>query len=493
MADSTESTVIQFHLNGQHQQLDDVDPNLSILEWLRTKMRLMGTKEGCASGDCGACTALLGAPDEQGQLQYQSINSCIALIGSLHGKHLVTVDALQTEPAHPVQTAMVECHGSQCGFCTPGIVMSLVGLHREVSVGQQSCDSHRLLEALSGNLCRCTGYRPIIEAGQKTIVDGVQTWEGDELFVDPSFEITAGQGASLEDAAGKRFDSPTSLAELRQLLADNPAARLMAGTTDLALEITQNLWELPHLVAVERVPEMQALTESSGGLEIGAAVSLTRMNQPLARHWPAFGPLLSRLASLQIRNRGTLGGNIANASPIGDMPPPLLALDARLMLDSAEGERELPLAEFFLDYRKTALRPGEFIRSIHVPAPGADERLFIYKVSKRLDDDISAVLGAFWFRFEGKRIADCRLAYGGMAATPRRADAAEAALRGADFDEAGVEAAVAALATDFVPLSDARASASYRNQIAGNLLRRALLEHHAGVEARIQLSVTDYA
>lgn len=483
--------MIEFQLNGAPQRLEGADPNLSILEWLRTKMRLRGTKEGCASGDCGACTVLLGSPDGDGQMHYQSINSCIALVGSLHGKHLVTVEALQQ--THPVQTAMVECHGSQCGFCTPGIVMSLVGLHREVTVDQQSCDQARLLETLAGNLCRCTGYRPIIEAGTQAIMGDAQVWAGDALFVDAAAGAPAAEQASLEHASGRRLDTPLSLAELRDLLAVSPGARIMAGTTDLALEITQQLRELPHLVAIERIPELQQVIETEAGLDLGSAVTFTRLWAPLVRHWPAFGPLLSRLASLQIRNRGTLGGNIANASPVGDMPPPLLALDADLLLDGAAGERRVPLREFFLDYRRTALRPGEFIRSIHVPAPGADERLFIYKVSKRLDDDISAVLGAFWFRFEAGRVADCRLAYGGMAATPRRATAAEAALRGAAFDEASVAAASAALAEEFTPLSDARASAAYRLRVAANLLRRALLEQHADPATRSLLSVTDHA
>lgn len=485
--------MIEFYLNGRAELLEGVDPNLSILEWLRTRKRLTGTKEGCASGDCGACTVLLGTPEKDGQPHYQSINSCIALVGSLHGRHLVTVDALRDEPAHPVQTAMVECHGSQCGFCTPGFIMSMVGLHREVTVEGRDCDQARLIEALAGNLCRCTGYRPIIEAGRQSIIDDSAAWEGDALFVNAAQAPAEAQSVSLNHASGRTFHAPVSLAELRELLAENPEARLMAGTTDLALEITQQLLDVPHLVAVERVPELQRLSRTEAVLEIGAAVTYTRAADLLVGDWPAFGPLLDRLASLQIRNRGTLGGNIANASPIGDMPPPLLALGAELVLDSAKGERRMALDDFFLGYRKTALRPQEFIRSVQIPTPTQDDRLFIYKVSKRLDDDISAVLGAFWFRFAGNQIVDCRLAYGGMAATPKRALSAEAALRGRAFDDAAVSAAINALAQDFTPLSDARASADYRSQIAGNLLRRALLEHRAGVNAKPLLSVTHHA
>ncbi|WP_022962141.1 xanthine dehydrogenase small subunit [Halopseudomonas pelagia] len=490
--------MIEFYLNGQPQTLESADPNLSILEWLRTKMRLTGTKEGCASGDCGACTVMLGTPTDENGLSYQSINSCIALIGSLHGKHLVTIDALQSEPAHPVQTAMVECHGSQCGFCTPGIIMSLVALHHEVADQQQNCDRHRLLEALSGNLCRCTGYRPIVDAATRSVINDVQVWEGGGLMNTPMPSIKDMPAASLQDAQGKRFDAPVTLQQLRDLLASSPNARLVAGSTDLALEITQQLKTLPHLVSTEQVPELQSIESSDEGLCIGAAVSYRRAGKLLSARWPAFGPMLERLGSLQIRNRGTLGGNIGNASPIADMPPPLLALDAQIQLDSAAGTRWLALEAFFLDYRKTALRPGEFIRSVRVPEPQRDastaqERLFIYKVSKRLDDDISAVLGAFWFRFDGQQIIDCRLAYGGMAAIPKRARAAEAALRGATFDDASITLAIAALANDFSPISDVRASAAYRVQVAGNLLRRALLEHADSADSEYGLMVTDYA
>lgn len=489
--------MIEFHLNGQPQTLESADPNLSILEWLRTKMRLTGTKEGCASGDCGACTVMLGTPSEQDGLSYQSVNSCIALIGSLHGKHLVTIDALQSEPAHPVQTAMVECHGSQCGFCTPGIIMSLVALHHEAAT-QPDCDRHRVLEALSGNLCRCTGYRPIMDAATRSIVNGVQEWDGGGLLETAVPSVKDTSAASLQDAHGKRFDAPVTLEQLRDLLAGSPDARLVAGSTDLALEITQQLKTLPHLVSTEQVPELQRIDVTDEGVCIGAAVSYRRAGSVLNDRWPAFGPMLERLGSLQIRNRGTLGGNIGNASPIADMPPPLIALGAQIQLDSVEGTRWLPLEDFFLDYRKTALRAGEFIRTVRVPEPRSDastsaERLFIYKVSKRLDDDISAVLGAFWFQFDGEQISDCRLAYGGMAATPKRARSAEAALRGATFDDASISKAIAALASDFSPMSDVRASAAYRAQVAGNLLRRALLEYSAGADSDDRLMVTDYA
>ena len=488
--------MIEFYLNGQPEKLDRADPNMSILDWLRTKKRLSGTKEGCASGDCGACTVLIGSPSADGGLHYTAINSCISLVGSLHGKHLISVDALQADNAHPVQTAMVECSGSQCGFCTPGFIMSMVGLHQQVAGKNGSASEHQLMEALAGNLCRCTGYRPIIEAGRRTLVDAVQHWDGAALF-EPApaaqFAATRSTAASLQDDEGKRFDAPVELSALRSLLAANPGARLVAGSTDLALEITQQLKVLPQLVSVEQITELHAVECDEQNLTIGSAATYSEFGATLSADWPAFAPMLERLGSLQIRNRGTLGGNIGNASPIGDMPPPLIALGADIQLDSENGERWIALQDFFVDYKKTVLAPGEFIRAVRVPRPQANEKLFIYKISKRLDDDISAVLGAFWLQFDGDTVSDCRLAFGGMAGIPRRAAAAEAALRGAHFDETAVAAAQAALATDFTPLSDVRASASYRTTVAGNLLLRALYEFRAGDAGKAQLMVTDYA
>ncbi|MGP9822394.1 xanthine dehydrogenase small subunit [Salinarimonas sp. NSM] len=487
--------MIEFYLNGQPRILENPDPNLSILEWLRTKMRLTGTKEGCASGDCGACTVVLGSPvtgrtgNAKG-MEYQAINSCITLVGSLHGKHLITVDALQEAPGHPVQQAMMEHHGAQCGFCTPGIVMSLFALHCHQQ--GEAADDHTLLEALSGNLCRCTGYRPIMAAGRDAMVQSWTPPAPDQpapagsrksllapTLTDNTITRELGDMArrhgSFSSPEGRRYDAPVSLQELRDLRRCYPQSRLVAGSTDLALDITQQLKQLDHLITLERVPELQTLSSAQDELVIGAAVVYEHFRKPLARLWPDFDVLLGRLGSLQIRNRGTLGGNIGNASPIGDMPPPLIALEATLVLDGPDGERRLAMEDFFLGYKKTDLRPGEFIRSVHVPAPRDNEQLYIYKVSKRLDDDISAVLGAFRLTLDGGKVTGCRLAFGGMAATPARARAAEAALLGQSWNEQALTRAIAALSTDFSPMSDVRASAGYRLQVAGNLLRRAYL------------------
>lgn len=519
--------MIQFYLNGQRQELDHVDPNLSILEWLRTRARLMGTKEGCASGDCGACTVAIGTPDpaRSGQLRYDSVNSCIALVGSLHGRHLITVDALKEEPAHPVQREMVECHGAQCGFCTPGIIMSLFALHTESAATDTPPDDEALLESLSGNLCRCTGYRPIVDAGRNACV---QTWEvshgsaalnrgaalSGPLAADSSSSVPGLSGpawlqspemiadllkvlktpADLSDRQRYRYDAPTSLEALRELRQQFPEARLVAGGTDLVLEVTQQLKDLEHFIALDRVDGLQELREEEDGLYVGAAITYRALFHKLTERWPHFGPMLERLGSRQIRNRGTVGGNIGNASPIGDMPPALIALGAELELDSNDGTRRLPLEQFFHGYKQTDLRPNEFIRGVWIPATQPDEELLIYKVSKRMDDDISAVLGAFWLKRAGDRIEDCRLAFGGMAAIPKRASGAEAALRGQSWDMASVDAAIAALEQEFQPMTDVRGSAAYRLQVAGNLLRRALLQTtQPNGETRQPLMVTDYA
>lgn len=489
--------MIEFLLNGRTEKVDHTDPNLSILEWLRTKMRLTATKEGCASGDCGACTVITGTPDQAGNIQYEAINSCISLVGSLHGKELITLEAFQQEPGHPVQTGMVDQYGAQCGFCTPGIVMSLIALHAQRE--GRAIKDHDIMEALSGNLCRCTGYRPIVDAGRQAMTQFWAPENDDHPAVGlasnrarPELAKIRSDDVTLESGNGQRYHAPASLKALRNLRRDYPESRLVAGSTDLALEITQQLKTLDHLISVERVAELKDCRLEDNELVIGAAATYQQFRSPLSALWPDFDAMVERLGSLQIRSRGTLGGNIANASPIGDMPPPLIALEATLVLDGPEGERSMPVEEFFKGYRQTDLQPGEFVHSVRVQVPRENQRLFIYKVSKRLDDDISAVLGAFRLTIENGTVTDCRLAFGGMAATPARALNAEKALLGQPWAETSVAGAIAALATDFSPLSDVRASAGYRLQVAGNLLRRALLASGSG-QGNPQLMVTDYA
>lgn len=472
--------MIRFLLNDQPVSLDNLEPGLTVLQYLRTNLGLTGTKEGCAAGDCGACTVVLGVA-ESGRIRYEAINSCITPVGALHGKQLLTIEHLQPlkqhESLHPIQQAMVDCHGSQCGFCTPGIVMSLFAWWRGVTEGAVAPDHHSIAEALSGNLCRCTGYQPIFRAAAQACEAPPEPQSADTLAQLGALQTDADGQITCGDA---HFFSPTGSAELARLLGNWPNARLVAGATDLGLEITQELKRPPVLVHTGRVTELLQMAETADAINIGAAVTYSAMQPLLRQHLPAFAELLERLGSRQIRNQGTLGGNIANASPIGDTPPVLLALDARVHLRSLFGTRTLPLSQFFTGYRTTALRQGEFIEAVEIPKLKSDEVLKVYKISKRFDDDISAVCFALWVKMDGDVIADVRIGCGGMAATPARALKTENVLRGKTFDEAAVQAAGAALARDFQPLDDLRASAAYRLAVTANLLHRAWLEWRSG-------------
>lgn len=465
--------MIDFYLNGQRQSGVEVPPDTSVLELLRTRLGKTGTKEGCASGDCGACTVTIGEPNADGELEYRTANACITPAHQLQGCHLVTVEGLARGDAlHPAQAAMVECHASQCGFCTPGIVMSLFTLHENQRRTPAPLTQARLEQALGGNLCRCTGYRPIRDAAltMGDYPDTHPSWADD-----PGLAVDVGkqrQASPAELASQGHFSAPRDLAALRRLKAERPQARLVAGATDLWLETTQQLKALDDLIDVRRVAELNEIDATDNGWWIGAAVPLSRLEPLLEEAYPAFAHLLHRFASQQIRNRATLGGNIANASPIGDSPPVLLALEARLLLDGPNGERELPLGDFFLDYKKTALAEDEFIRSIFLPRPTADQNLKVWKLSKRREDDISAVLAAFAWRLEEGVMRDVRLAFGGMAAIPRRVPRTEAALEGQAPSLEAFAAAKAALDQELSPMSDVRGSAEYRKLAAANLLER---------------------
>lgn len=474
--------MIRFLLNDQPVSLDNADPGLTVLQYLRTNLALTGSKEGCAAGDCGACTVVLGELDS-GRVRYDAINSCISPVGALHGKQLLTIEHLQQgESLHPIQQAMVDCHGSQCGFCTPGVVMSLFAWWRAVKEGNVEPDHHSIAEALSGNLCRCTGYQPIFRAAAKACdapaepVSTALIKQLESLLAEADGQIACGDA---------HFFSPTSSAELAQLLGNWPNARLVAGATDLGLELTQQLKRPPVLIHTARVAELLAIEETADTVKIGSAATYSAMQPTLRRHFPAFAELLERFGSRQIRNQGTLGGNIANASPIGDASPVLLALDAYVQLRSLSGARTVPLAQFFTGYRATVLRQGEFIEVVEIPKLKSDEVLKVYKISKRIDDDISAVCFAIWLKLDRDTIRDVRIGCGGMAATPARAIHTENTLRGKMFDEAAVRAAEAALTQDFQPLDDLRASAAYRVAVTANLLRRAWLEWRSGASIRV--------
>jgi xanthine dehydrogenase small subunit len=472
------SQPIRFHYRGAVHTVADASPTQTVLQHLREDLHCTGTKEGCAEGDCGACTVVIG--ELQGDtLSLKAVNSCIQLLPTLDGKALFTVEDLKQadDTLHPVQQAMVECHGSQCGFCTPGFVMSLWGLYlkREDS-GQQGAPCRKEIDdTLSGNLCRCTGYRPIIDAARRMSELPQAAFERGPLA---DVLRSLRRDAPLRyEFDGRRFDAPRTLDQLAPLCAAYPQATLLAGSTDIGLWVTKQLRELDHIIYLGQVEEFKRMEQDAGFLEIGAGVTLDDAYAAICAHYPQLAEMRQRFASLPIRNAGTLGGNVANGSPIGDSMPWLIALGAEVVLHSSStGRRVLALEDFYLGYQKKDLRPGEFVAAVRVPLPRAGLHLRTYKLSKRFDQDISAVCAAFALTLDGDRVGEARIAYGGMAATPKRAAQAEAALRGRTWDEAALTEALAAMDQDYAPLSDMRASAAYRMRTAKNLLRRFWLE-----------------
>lgn len=472
---------LRFLLGDKLVEIDRCDPTLTVLDWLRLDQRMTGTKEGCAEGDCGACTVVVGRLD-RGRLRYEAINACIRFLPTLDGCQLLTVEHLKSADGalHPVQQAMVECHGSQCGFCTPGFVMSLLALRlneAEPSVG-------RIEDALAGNLCRCTGYEPIIAAGRR--MDEIAPRKADRFLLER--ETVAARLAALNDTktlalegeAG-RFYAPATVEALAELVAAHPQATLVAGATDVGLWVTKAMKRLDPVISLGRVKALRAITDEGDHLRFGAMAGHIDVRAALAGLSPQLDELMRRFGGEQVRNAGTIGGNIANGSPIGDLPPALIALDATLVLarraEAGIERRSMPLESFFIEYRKQDRRPGEFVEAVLVPKLAEGALFHASKVSKRFDEDISAVCGAFRLTLGSDgRVSEARLAYGGMAGIPKRAAAAEAALVGQPWDDKAVTAAIAALPQDFSPLDDMRASAHYRLTIAGNLLRRFLIE-----------------
>jgi xanthine dehydrogenase small subunit len=478
---------IRFFHRGAVVQIDGAAPTRTVLQWLREDARCTGTKEGCAEGDCGACMVVLGHLDAAGELQLEPINACLQFLPKLDGKALFTVEDLApTTDPHPVQRAMVDCHGSQCGFCTPGFVMSLWACYERHQAAGTVPGRQQLADDLSGNLCRCTGYRPILEAGRRM-------FEAPPAMLDRAPVVAALQALRADPPLHwpGSFHAPRSLDELARLRVALPQARLLAGGTDIGLWVTKQMRDLGELIYVGEVAELKRVDLGPGQIEIGAAVSLEQAWRVLVDEWPALRDLWLRFASLPVRLAGTMGGNLANGSPIGDSAPVLMALGASLVLRCGPGVRVLPLEDFYVDYMKNRLEPGEFVQTIQVPRRGARAQLLrAYKISKRFDSDISAVCAALAIELEGERISAARLAFGGMAATVRRAARAEAALLGQPWSETTLQAAMAALADDYTPLSDMRASAGYRMQVAQNLLRRFWLQtrlHDALPESEVSV------
>ncbi|UOG92931.1 MAG: xanthine dehydrogenase small subunit [Candidatus Thiothrix sulfatifontis] len=468
---------ITFMLDGQAHTPPPFAPDTTLLNYLREHLYRKGTKEGCAEGDCGACTVVV-ADLQHGRLRYRAVNACIQLLATLDGKALFTVESLQLgKQLHPVQQAMVDCHASQCGFCTPGFVMSLFALYQN----QPNASRLQISQALSGNLCRCTGYRPILEAGER-MYEYAHAFPNDD-FAEATLINTLTQWAQqphslLLEHDGKRFCAPTTFGELASLLERYPDATLLAGATDVGLWITKQHRDLPTLISLNKVAGLDQITTQDGWLEIAAAVSLQAAFQALNQHYPHLTELHTRFASLPIRNAGTLVGNIANGSPIGDAIPALIALDARIRLRKGANTRELALESFYLGYQQKDLAAGELVEAVRIPLPNAATGLLrCYKISKRFEQDISAVCAAFQIQLDAQQhVTEVRIAYGGMASIPKRATHCETALIGQAWDQASVTQAMNALEQDFQPLSDMRASAAYRMSVAKNLLLKCLLE-----------------
>lgn len=481
-ADRSGASGIRFLLDGELMHVGNVLPQSTVLEYLRETLGRTGTKEGCAEGDCGACTVVLGEPDGH-SLRWYPVASCIRLLPTIDGKALVTVESLKAPDGalHPVQQALVDCHGSQCGFCTPGFAMSLFALYKS---GRRA-DRALVDEALSGNLCRCTGYRPIVEAAQRMReLPPPAGWRAPGAEPSAEERAIAAKLASLErdatlelEHAGQRYFAPARTDDLAALCLAYPDARLVAGATDVGLWVTKEQRELGTIIYTGGVRELRAVAVEADAIAIGAAVSLHDAFALLTEHYPSLAELCSRFGSLPIRHSGTLGGNVANGSPIGDSMPVLLALGARLTLRCGSERRSLALEDFYVGYRQTALRPGEFVERVHIPRPQPGWEVRAYKISKRFDQDISAVCVCFRLvRDAGGRVAEIAIGCGGVAATPRRARTCEQALTGTRWDDSTIAAGEAALEREFAPISDMRASAAYRGAVLKGLLRRFHLE-----------------
>ncbi len=515
--------MIQFILNHGLIQLDDL-ADKTLLDFLRLDKNLTGSKEGCASGDCGACTVVVAEPDKSGAaLEYKSLNSCICLLGSMHGKQVITVDALRSssDALHPVQQVMVDEHGSQCGFCTPGFVMSLFAMQKQTScksggvlllkahqepksmqgLAQQDAvaveardnvskahpptftssfdnkikvERSEVVKGIDGNLCRCTGYRPIIDAGV-SVLNQSFTDDFDKMS-QQTLEILK----HIASAETENFFIPETIEALADLVLQNPEVKLLAGGTDLALDITQGLQSLDKVIYIGQVKTLKQISETDDAITIGAAVTYQECGERLAQEYPTLRNHLERFASTQIRNVGTIGGNVANASPIGDMPPVLVALDASLVLQKGSETRTVKIDDFYTGYKQTVLQEGEFLRDIVIQKNKANHTLSVYKISKRHADDISAICAAFYIHIEDGNIASVRIGMGGMAATVKRAINCEKYLKGQSLNRETLEKAKVEITTDFEPLNDVRASREYRLLMAQNLLERLFMEQGIG-------------
>lgn len=463
---------IRFWLNDDFICLDECGPCETLLDFLRLKRRLTGTKEGCAEGDCGACTILVGRIFRD-SLVYESVNACIRFLPSLDGCHIVTIEGLRGEAGglHPVQQAMIDHHGSQCGFCTPGIVMSLYALWMEVAHPSRA----QIETALQGNLCRCTGYAPIIKAAQaiNTYGSPARDWLEREHRINEERLTALKDGARVEtEQNGAIAFLPANLKDFSIIRSAHPNATIIAGATDVGLWVTKHLTELKTTIYINHLDDLKRIEQDDECLTLGAGVTYSEAQTAMMDAFPHLAGFWSRIGGQQVRNMGTVGGNIANGSPIGDLPPVFIALGAELVLRQGSNQRSIPLENFFLDYGKQDREAGDFIEAIRIPGTGPGQINAAYKISKRRDEDISSVCAAFSLIIEEGLITKARIAFGGMAATPKRALNAETMLEGQPFNKDSLVKASRKLNEDFTPIDDWRASSAYRMRVAKNLFRQ---------------------
>jgi xanthine dehydrogenase small subunit len=474
MSEPVHST-IRFYHRGAVQEVSAAATTRTVLQHLREDLHCTGTKEGCAEGDCGACTVVIGELQD-GELALRSVNSCIQFLPALDGKAIFTVEDLKQadETLHPVQQAMVECHGSQCGFCTPGFIMSLWDLYLRREGCKGAPQRKEIDDALSGNLCRCTGYRPIIDAAHR--MGELPPVQLDRAALKQALLAMHRDSALSYSANGQYFHAPRTLDQLVALRTAHPTACMLSGSTDVGLWVTKHMKKIDNIIYIGRVAELKVLHEVDGMLEIGAGINLNDAYGALSVHYPELSELWQRFASLPVRNAGTLGGNVANGSPIGDSAPWMIALGSEVVINGPYGRRSMLLENFYLDYQKKDWQPGEFVEAMRVPLPRSNVVFRTYKLAKRFDQDISAVCAAFGFTLGDGTVQDARIAFGGMAATSKRAAKTEAYLNGKPWSEGVLKEAMRLLAEDYKPLTDMRATDTYRMKTAQNLLCRFWLE-----------------
>ena len=473
------SNTINFLLNGEKVSVNNADPTQSVLYYLRDNKKLMGTKEGCAEGDCGACTVVIGElanGSPQLKPELKTVNACIQFLPTLDGKALFTVEHLRQKDGslHPVQQSMVDHNGSQCGFCTPGFIMSLWNVYNQNQSNDTKPDQAEVRSALTGNLCRCTGYRPILEAAQKMFDLPKVEFDMGKLRKDLS-EIQR-DDSFVYDYKDNKFFAPKNIHQLAELKAQYPDATILAGGTDVGLWVNKQFRELNPIIYIGEVTDLKEISSNDGKLRIGAGASLTNAYKAISQYYPEMDEMWERFASRPIRNVGTLGGNVANGSPIGDSMPALISLSAEVVLRSSKGSRTMLLEDLYLDYMKKDMRSDEVVEAIDLPLPVAGRVFRCYKLSKRYDSDISAVFAAFSIVLKNDIVESCLITYGGMAATPKRAALCEQSLIGQTWNETAVKNAMKLMEKDYAPMSDGRASDANRMQSAANLLYRFYLE-----------------